>query len=352
MYRKTYAEINLNNIKDNVQMLINNLQDYDYHIGVVKADCYGHNSNEVVGKIIEGGCNYLAVATLEEALEIRKAYREIPILCLGVIDTLDLNVCRENNITISISSLSYLNLIHIEDLNNIKVHLKINTGMNRLGISSNDELNKVYQLLKVNNIFIEGIYTHIYNDSSLMDTEKQIKKFELITSNINLEDIPIVHFGASGYTLNYEKLEYVNGCRLGIAMYGLVKTKLDLKSTFSLYSTVIQINDVTDETVGYNGQYRVFGNGKIAVIPIGYADGIIRKNTGRYVYINDKKYPIVGNICMDMLFIKVDDTIRIGDKVTLIKDNKHINEIAKHLDTINYEVICSVGKRIPRVYVK
>ena len=102
--------------------------------------------------------------------------------------------------------------------------------------------------------------------------------------------------------------------------------------------------------IGYNGEYKVSKKERIAVIPIGYADGIIRKNTGRNVYINNKEYKIVGNICMDMLFVKVDDTIKVSDKVYVIKDINHIKQISKYLDTITYEVICSVSKRVPRIY--
>ena len=134
-------------------------------------------------------------------------------------------------------------------------------------------------------------------------------------------------------------------------MYGLMENKENpLFSTFSLHSEVIQINEVENGTVGYNGNYKVEGKEKIAVVPIGYADGIIRKNTGRNVYINNKEYKIVGNICMDMLFVKIDSSVKVGDKVTIIKDIGHIEEIAKYLDTIPYEIICSIGKRVPRVY--
>ena len=138
-------------------------------------------------------------------------------------------------------------------------------------------------------------------------------------------------------------------------MYGFTSNKeLNLKSTFSLYSEVIQINNLNKgETVGYNGFYKAEkDNEKIAVVPIGYADGIIRKNTGRTVFINNKEYKIVGNICMDMLFVKVDDTVNIHDKVTILKNIEHIEKVAEHLETIPYEVMCSVGKRVPREYIK
>lgn len=351
MYRNTYVEINLKNIESNVKTLINKYNDYKYYFGVVKADCYGHYGAETVEAIIKGGCNYIAVATLDEALEIRKKITDIPILCLGIIPTIYIEECIKNNITITISNINYLNELIEQIPSNLKVHIKINTGMNRLGVKNREELNYIYKTIKGSNLNLEGIYTHIYNSPDKDLTLKQLNRFEEITSDINLEEIPIVHIGASDATISYSKQSYANGCRLGIAMYGLVENKQDeLLSTFSLYSEVIQVNDVENETVGYNGAYKVSEKEKIAVLPIGYADGIIRKNTGRNVYIKDKSYDIVGNICMDMMFVKVDDSVKVGDKVTLIKDIKHIEEIAKHLDTISYEVLCSIGKRVPRVY--
>ena len=350
MYRNTYVEVNLNSIKNNVKKLIDKYSDYKYHFGVVKADCYGHNGNDTVKTIIDAGCNYLAVATLDEAMEIRKDIKDTPILCLGIIDAKYINVCIENNITVTISNLDYIK--KLGSFPNLKVHIKVNTGMNRLGVSSKEEFNEVYRLIKEKDLILEGIYTHIYNVNSNEDTIKQYNTFEYITSDIDLKSIPIVHVGASETTEFYPKKEYANGCRLGIAIYGLIDyPDIIFDSTFSLYSEVIQINKVDSGTVGYNGTYHA-DHDLIAVIPIGYADGIIRKNTGRYVYINSKKYQIVGNVCMDMLFVKVDDTVKVGDKVTVIKDIEHIKEIANHLDTITYEVICSISKRVPRIHIK
>lgn len=353
MYRNTYVEVNLKNIEENVKKLISKYNNYKYYFGVVKADCYGHNDIKTVQSIIRGGCNYLAVATLEEALEIRKSINNIPILCLGIIPITFIDECIKNNITITISNVKYLEKLIMEKHNNLKVHIKINSGMNRLGTDNKEEFNKIYKMIKNSNLLLEGVYTHIYNALSQKDTINQFKKFEEITSDINLNEIPIVHICASDGTNLYEKLPYVNGCRLGIAMYGLMENKqVEILPTFRLYSEIIQINDVENGTVGYNGNYKVIAPEKIAIVPIGYADGIIRKNTGRNVYINNQSYNIVGNICMDMLFVKVDNFAKVGDKVTIIKDIHHIEQIAKHLDTIPYEVICSISKRVPRIYVE
>ena len=150
----------------------------------------------------------------------------------------------------------------------------------------------------------------------------------------------------------YEKPEFVNGCRLGIIMYGFNEVNnIKLKSTFKLYSEIIQIHELNSgDNIGYNGIYKADDTEIIGVVAIGYADGIIRKNTGRYVYINDKKYKIIGNICMDMLFVLIDENVKLNDEVLIIKDNNHINEIANHLDTINYEVMCSISNRVNRKY--
>ena len=353
MYRNTYVEINLGNITHNVKELIKKYNQYKYYFGVVKADSYGHNDIKTVKAVIDGGCNYLAVATLDEALEIRKYIKDIPILCFGIIPIEYINICIEHNITVTISNIQYLQMLLKKNTNNLRVHIKINSGMNRLGTNNKLEFNSIFQMIRNSNIILEGIYTHIHSAHDRTLTLGQIRAFENITSDIDLNEIPIVHIYASEATINFPKLPYANGCRLGIAMYGFTKnTDLHLLPTFSLYSEVIQVNTVNNGTVGYNAAYLAKGKEYIAVIPIGYADGIIRKNTGRYVYINNKSYPIVGNICMDMLFVKVDNSVKVGDKVIIIKDIEHIIEIAKHLDTIPYEIMCSISKRIPRIYIE
>lgn len=353
MYRNTYVQIDLQNIKENVQKIIKRYSNYKYYFGVVKADCYGHDDVKTVKAIIDGGCNYLCVATLEEALEIRKKIEDIPILCLGVILKDYIDICKTKNITVTIPSLEYVKKLKNENIENLKVHIKINTGMNRLGIKESEELKEVYKILEKKKANIEGIYTHIYEANNKQKYDIQIEKFEELLKNIPKERIPIIHTSASEAMSNYNKIDDVNGCRLGIIMYGFTENKeLNLKSTFSLKSQVIQINNLKPgETVGYNGKYIAKENEKIAVVSIGYADGILRKNTGRTVFINEKEYKIVGNICMDMLFVKIDDTVKLYDTVEILKDIEHIESVAKYLDTIPYEVMCSIGKRVPRKYI-
>ena len=354
MYRNTYALINLKNISHNIKLLTTKLEDYKYFIAVVKADCYAHHDIKVIKTMINNGINYLAVATLDEALTIRKEIKNIPILCLGIIPSKYIKICEKNNITITINSINYLNEVLAKNPTKLKVHIKINTGMNRLGINNSEELNKVYSLIKTSKINLEGIYTHMYEPLNKKKTIKQFSNFEKITKDIDLYNIKIVHLCASDAIIKYHKKPYVNGCRLGIAMYGLLNVEFDnLLPTFKVVSEVIQINKLKkNDIVGYLSSYKAKMEEYIAVVSIGYADGIIRKNKGRYVYINNKPYKIEGNICMDMLFVKVDKTIKVHDKVEIIKDNNHIRQIAKYLNTNNFEVIISISKRVPRICIE
>lgn len=348
-YRNTGVDINLSNIRYNVNKLIQNYNNYKYYIGVVKADCYGHNTNKVVKAVIDGGCNYLAVSSLEEALIIRKEF-DVPILCLGVINSNYLDIVEKNNIDITVTNLEYLKKNKNYKVN---IHIKIDTGMNRLGVKDKNEFDLMVDEVGNSNLYLKGIYTHIYSANDSVDTLRQIDKFRYMISDINLEDIDIVHIAQSDTLINYDKIDICNGCRLGIVMYGLTDNDLNLKDTFSLYSEVIEIKRLQKgETVGYGGIYMALKEEIIGIVSIGYADGINRKLTGAYVIINDKEYEIIGNICMDMLMVKIDEGIRLYDKVYLYKDVNHIKLLSKYLDTIPYEIICGVSKRVPRYYIE
>ncbi len=389
MYRKTYVEVNIDNLKNNVKNLVNYYNDYKYYFGVVKGNCYGHGIKYVVNEIIESGINYLAVSSLEEALEIRNFNKEIPILILEPIDLEYLDICVQNNITVTIHDYSYAKELinkNIED--NLKIHLKIDSGMNRLGFKDKDELKDIYLKLKdKNNIKIEGIFTHFatlgINDK---EWDKQLEKFKDITSKINIKEIPIVHLYKSASFINHPKLSFDNGIRMGIVMYGYytkpiysnkgVKNKLrkikrefykkrnkisntnlelpiEIEPAFKMYTQFLQIKKVKKgEFVGYGATYKAKEDITIGIMAAGYDDGIFRKSKGRYVTINNKRYQIIGDVGMGMTAVKIDDTVSIKDKITLIGDLTPIREVAKHNETTIYETMCNIGKQIPRVYLK
>ena len=389
MYRKTYVEVNIDNLKNNVKNIINYYNDYKYYFGVVKGNCYGHGTTYVINELIESGVNYLAVSSLEEALEIRKINKKIPILSLEPIRLEYIDICIKNNITITVHDYSYAKeLINKKIDKKLKIHLKIDSGMNRIGFKEKEELNEIYKELKENkNIEIEGVFTHFatlgINDK---EWDNQLEKFKEITSDINLKEIPIVHLYKSAAFINHPKLDFANGIRLGIAMYGYytspvinkkgLKNKLrafkkalnrrinnvsktttelpiELKPAFKMYSEIIQVKKLkAGEFVGYGAMYRAQKDEIIGIMPVGYDDGIFRRSKGRFVTINNKKYQIIGDVGMGMTAVKTDNNIKMYDKVTLIGDKVSIKEVANHNGTSIYETMCNIGKNIPRVYLK
>lgn len=389
MYRKTYVEVNIDNLKSNVKNMTEYYKDYKHYFGVVKGNCYGHGTTYVINELIDSGINYLAVSNLEEALEVRNINKEIPILILEPIHLEFLDICIKNNITITVHDYNYAKeLLNIKLNEKIKIHLKIDSGMNRLGFKYKNQINEIYKELKEkDNIEIEGIFTHFatlgINDK---DWDIQLETFKQLTSDIDLKEIPIVHLAKSAAFLEHPKIEFANGIRIGIAMYGydpkpifntkglknklrkikreylkrknnvsetMVNLPIELKPAYSMYTEIIQIKCVKKgEFVGYGASYRASEDIKIAILAVGYDDGIFRKSKGRFVSIKNKRYQIIGDVGMGMIAVKIDDSIDIKDKVTLIGKDIPINEVSRYVGTIIYEVMCNVGKNVPRVYIK
>lgn len=355
IFRKTYAEINLPNVYSNyinVQKLAKNVQ----VIPVVKANAYGHGALEVTDYLVERGVDRFAVSLLEEAIELREKFPSIELLVMGVVEGNGLITASERNITITIC-----NFDQIHDLmklsKKLKVHIKIDTGMHRLGFKSNMDIQTAVDQLKNNDLVdLEGIYTHFSTadvDKSYYDI--QLKRFQEVLHIIDFE-FKMVHVSNSSSAIKYEKeLDFTTHCRLGISLYGLT---LDdnvnfLKTTFRLITYISQINILEPgDKIGYGATYTAKDKEIIGVLPIGYADGFIRKNQGGDVEISGKRYPIVGRICMDQMFIKIDESIDKTDQVVLFGGLVSTDEVANRLDTINYEVICEITSRVPRKYIK
>lgn len=384
MYRKTYVEVNLDNIAYNIKNIISFYNDYDYYIGVIKGNAYGHGSY-IVNTLVNSGVNYIAVSSLEEAIDVRKWNKDVPILCLQPIDVEYLDVCIKESVTLTLNDYDYYKQLIEKDFDGeVKVHIKIDSGMSRLGFKDKNEVKEIYStLIKKDNIILEGIYTHLAT-TGIYDKvwDNQIEKFKEITSLIDLSTIPIVHIGKSNTIVTHKKIPFCNGIRLGMIMYGFsqlpVKTnnklklikrnyvtkKLkisetikdkepDLRSTFTLYSKVIQINDIKKgDHVGYGITYTADTDKKIAVIEIGYADGLSLKNTGRYVSINNKKYKIIGSINMGMITVEVDETVKKGDLVTILGGDISIKKVSNYVKTTSYQLITSINPTVPRVYIE
>ena len=388
MHRETYIEINLDKLCHNVNNIIETFNDYQYYIGVVKGNAYGHG--EYISKyIIESGINYLAVATLDEALNVRKYVdKSFPILCLQPIDLKYIKEIIDNNITMCVSNIEYFNnLKNLETNTPIKFHLKLNTGMNRLGISNPNEVKQIFEDSKeCNNLIFEGIFTHL-SSSGVYDSlyDQQIKRFKELTEQIDLSKIKIVHIGRSTTLDFHQKLDFCNGVRIGIMMYGISSTfpsnsgikaklrnlkysyirnknklsipnsecKTDLKQCLTLKSKVIDIQSVkVGDQVGYGSNNRMAKNGLVATIPIGYSDGLLTNYKNFYVKINDKKYDVTGSINMGMISVLVDENVKVGDIVTIIDENDNYKRIASFFNVSPYVLMTSLNKNIPRIYIK
>ena len=378
MYRPTYIKVDGNVLENNIKNIISNYDNYKYYFAVVKNNSY-HHGIYAAKYMINGGANYLAVSSLEEGISLRKYFREIPILVLEPISCDYIDDAINNNITITISSLyGAESLSNIKLIDRIKVHFKIDSGMNRIGFKSSKDLDKAFKLLKDNKkILIEGIYTHLatsgVNDLHYRD---QINNFLEITKTIDLKDIPIVHIDRSLTLVTHDKLDFVNGFRMGIAMYGYrqnlssgniitrfkrkhlwnsnnitgvhLTNNLDINYAFSLYSKVMEIRKVKPgEFVGYGALYKFKDDSIVATIPVGYADGVVKDF--KYVYIKGKQYEIIAE-CMDMIMIKVDNSINVGDEVEIIGKNQSIKDVGARMGLSGYKFLNLFSTRLPIVY--
>lgn len=383
MYRNTYVKIDEGTLKANFKEIKRKYNNYDYYFAVVKGNCYGHGVYSVKA-LKEAGANYFAVSSLEEAIEVRKYEKKLPILCLEPISSKYIDDILKYNVTVTIDSVIDAENYSVLKLNDkLKVHIKLDTGMNRLGIKSKKELREVISTLEKNSLIeIEGIYTHLAT-TGVYDYyyDKQIEKFNELINEIDLSKVKIVHVGRSLTLVNHDKLDFVNGIRLGIILYGFNGSRkvrqglrgiisefkrnrfikkynisksyrendLKLETAFKLYSEVISIRKVSKgEFVGYGASYIFDEDSYVATIPIGYVDGM--DSSFKYVAINGKKYPIVGEICMDMTMIKVDKKVKLKDKVEIFGDTIKVREAINNRKINAYHLFTSITNRVPRVY--
>ena len=382
MYRKTYMQIDLDILSNNVKNIVNKYKDYKYHIAMIKSNAYSHGMY-IVNTLIDSGINYLAVSSLDEALEVRKYNSEVGILCTEIIDIDLINEAIKNNITLTVESMDYLK--HL--IEKCKVHIKIDSGMNRLGVKTKEEFNNIIKYIKEHkNIYLEGIFTH-FATPGIHDIyyDKQLESFRNITNDIDLKTIPIVHLSSSFILLNHPKIKEETGFRIGTLLYGydvsldeygsdfksklrqardkyLIKknnispvlrgTKIEVKPCMKVFTNVMSIRNVKNgDILGYGG-HRIFKDTKIAVLPIGYEDGIGTNNFGRYVLINGKKYNAIGPVCMCMMFIEIDNKVNIGDKVTILGDDITIGSLARLKGEGIQETLVLLGNKMKKVYIK
>ncbi|SHK36031.1 alanine racemase [Anaerobranca californiensis DSM 14826] len=362
MYRKTFAEIHLDNIVYNISLLTEDLPKGTKIMAVVKGDGYGHGSVEVSKAAIKGGADYLAVALVEEGIHLRKnGINDIPILVLGYTPPQSANDLIKYNITPTLYDLGLAKALNSRLTSKIKAHVKVDTGMGRLGVLPENIISFLLELRKLDNIEVEGIFTHYAagEEKDNPHTVKQFLKFKEILANLPYP-IPLKHIANSGGVMESLTDETFNMVRLGIAIYGLYpspkqKEKWSLKPALELKSEIVYLKDVEKGTpISYSMTYKTPRPSTIATIPIGYADGYFRDFSNKgFVTINGKKAPVVGRVCMDYIMVDVTGLpVNIGDEVVLyaLKGDNTVDNLAPLIDTINYELVCAISKRVPRIY--
>lgn len=353
--RPTVMEINLENFKHNINE-IRKIVGNTKLMPVIKASGYGTHINKRIDIINE--FDIVAVAIVDEAIELRELGYKKEIFVLNQPSTAEIEKIVKYDITVGISSLEFIKRVN----KTIRAHLEIETGMGRTGVSVSD-LKKVISEIKENkNIIVEGVYSHLSSADFDDDyTKKQLECFERARKEVeeNFSTIKYIHISASNGILNYKEGLY-NLVRPGLIMYGYPSfdtDKIDLRPVATLKSKIIFLKEVEAGTsISYSRKFITTKKSKIATVPIGYADGIRRIliNQGE-VIIKGKKAPIVGTICMDSFMVDVSDIpdVAIEDEVYIWDDeNITLEEIAQKCGTINYEILCTISDRVPRIFLK
>lgn len=349
-YRSTKAVINLGAIRRNTEKLIATYPGYKYYTAVVKADCYGYRGFEVVDAMLQGGCNTLAASLLEEGLALREQYR-LPILLFTPAGAEDLKVMAEKDLIATVATQEQAEIA--ATVSGLKVMIRANGGSDIFGgPTCKEKFHTLWDTLKNGQCDLFGIYLHSYNAEDEADTLAEYATFETMTEGLDLESLPMVSISNSLTLPRYGKKPYANGCRLGNIIYRIESEDETLEHTFRLETKVLNTFTLkAGKSVAYSHAYTAKEDCRIATVPIGFGDGFAKMNIGRDVFIGGKRFPIVA-ITMDISHILVDDSVKAGDEVLLIRDNHHLDEIAAHIHGATEEAICALNKRVRREYIR
>ena len=368
---RVYAEINLNNVKKNVEAARNVVGNDTKIMAVIKADGYGHGA-VMCAKATADVADCYAVATIEEAIELRNNGVSKDILILSYIFPNRYEEAIENNISMTV--FDYKSAKGISDAaakmnKSATIHIAVDTGMGRIGFLANDEsVAEIKKIVKLPMLNIEGLFSHFATSDEKDKTysRKQLEKFQQFINSLKENNIEIktVHIDNSAAVTEIEDSHF-DMVRIGIILYGLYpsgevdKSKIALHPVMEFKSSVINLKTIKKgDSVSYGCHFIAQKDTRVATVSVGYADGYPRllSNRGR-VIINGKYAPVIGNVCMDQIMVDVTeiDDITVGDAVILIGKCGEIevtaDEVAALAGTINYEIVCGVGKRVPRVYI-
>lgn len=370
--RPVWAEINLDTIATNTKNIKKLVGDKEL-IAIVKADCYGHGAVDVVPTLLENGASRLAVAMLTEAIELRENNINAPIVILGYTPLYLGEELINYDIEQTVYDLDYakeLSKIALSFNKKAKIHIAIDTGMGRIGFLPGDDtvktINEVYNL---EGLEVIGIYSHFSTSDEKDKTyaNEQLFKFKKVMADLKALgiEIPLKHISNSGAIIDMPET-YLNGVRPGIILYGYYPSKevsndnLSVKPALTLKAKVAHVKELhKDMYISYGKTFKTNKKTIVATLPIGYGDGYPRAlSENAKVIVNGKFASILGRICMDQCMIDVTDieNIKTGDEVIILGGEGDLkfnaDDMAEALGTINYEILCRIKSRIPRVYIK
>ena len=379
MVKRTWAEISLNAIEHNYNVIRNKVADDTKVCCVIKADGYGHGAVELSQIYEKLGADFFAVSNIDEGIEIRKIGSKLPILILGYTPVSEAKNLAAYNISQAVFSLEYAKELSekcVEEDCICKMHIKVDSGMSRIGFMCQkfprDEysIEEICEACCLPNLEVEGLFTHFCVSDEDAEgrefTNKQYENFIHVRDSLKKRgvDISVVHCSNSGAIEDYPET-CCDMVRAGIILYGLAPSskladRLDLVPAMTLKTVVAFVKEVQKgATISYGRTFTADRKMKIATVPIGYADGFIRQNAkDGYMTVNGKKAKIVGRICMDQTMLDVTDIedVKTGDEVVVFGTGENgeptADSLAENTGTINYETVCLVGKRVPRIYIK
>ena len=368
IHRDAWVEINLDSLAHNVKEFKKNINSDIKLLGIVKADAYGHGSVMTAPTMLASGVDILGVASIDEGLDLRAENIDCDILVVGAVPVWSFDIAAKNNISISVFEEAHIEACYkVYERFGIKpkVHIKLDTGMNRIGLQPQNAVEFIKKVQNSDFIELKGIFTHLANAEISEKTDTQFKRWMGIISNIDTTGL-MIHILNTAGTMIYDPKELKsNMVRIGISLYGLypdLPEKLrfypQLKPVMSLKGRITNIHTMpVNDGVSYGHTFVAKENTKVATVPIGYADGVPRALSNKIsAIINNKKVKQIGNITMDQMMFDITGVdAKLGDIITLLDDNDKelsLDNWAKIVGTINYELPCRMKVRLPRVYTR
>ena len=366
-HRDAWVEVNLDSIAHNISEFRKNIPSDKKMLGIVKADAYGHGSIMSAPIMLASGIDMLGVASIDEGLDLRNENISCEILVVGAVPVWSFEIATENNISISIFSEAHLKACkQAFERTGIKpkVHIKLDTGMNRIGLEKDCAVEFIKTVQSCDFVDLKGIFTHLANAEDISKTKKQFDIWTKIIESVNTDGLLLHALNTAG-SMEYCEDIKSNMVRMGIAIYGLepdlpeqVKFRPKLKQVMGLKGRITNIHTMKcGEGISYGYSYIADNDIKVATIPIGYADGVPRVLSNKiFGELNGKKIKQIGNITMDQMMFDITGVDAVeGDIITLLNDKDKdlsIDNWAKIAGTINYELTCRLKVRLPRVYVR